>query len=463
MMEARLPNFEYTKDPTLFAEKHSDRFPVELKELSYEKIILEMKEAIAKRGVDIDKPSVVILGAGPGGLIRALQSIFNGNPTHIVEKRSQDAKKRDNIVVLTRSTIDMLKFSGAYQLLEEESLIFPPDRAGKITVRLGDLEWSLKKVIEDLDVPYGMHYSSVVKRVDSAAGAALLHIKQDQKKFTLKADIVVNCEGANSSTNQLLGIKRQIVLEKIPVVAAIFKDHRPKITGLYTLMQYVAKTVAEIVVTVFYFIKFLCELAFTSLVRGSIHAALVFQVPKQGYVGCLFSNEINEKMTSYEKIIKDQKLTDKERKRAQKELNAYLRPHLIRGVCLSNLRYFVQGFCFESKPEIRSTRIRFFDDISIVHIGADRADNLYKSISSKGVVLLAGDAAATVDPTSGLGCNSAIQSSMDFLEYLWDYDNMSRKELNLRYVGCLEDRIEYIHEISKVIREAYMPTQVEAG
>ena len=93
----------------------------------------------------------------------------------------------------------------------------------------------------------------------------------------------------------------------------------------------------------------------------------------------------------------------------------------------------------------------------IIKIGADHANEYGKNVNQTSV-LLGGDAAATVDPTTGLGCNTAIQSSVDFLDFIWDYDvGSSPKKLLTEYSDRMGKRVSYIHQASQSVRSLYRP------
>jgi len=97
------------------------------------------------------------------------------------------------------------------------------------------------------------------------------------------------------------------------------------------------------------------------------------------------------------------------------------------------------------------------DNFEVIKIGADRANEYCKSIK-KTTVLLAGDASSTVDPTTGLGCNTAIQSAVDFLDFIWDYDaKVPQANLLEDYSSRTNKRVHYIHEKSKLTRSFYRP------
>ena len=100
------------------------------------------------------------------------------------------------------------------------------------------------------------------------------------------------------------------------------------------------------------------------------------------------------------------------------------------------------------------------DSFQIIEIGADRADQPCLSMGNSSV-LLAGDACVTVDPTTGLGCNTAIQSSVDFLDFIWDFDNTPKGKLLSGYKIHTLSNTNIIHRESFLYRGLYRPFSEE--
>lgn len=387
---------------------------------------------------------MVISGAGPAGLIRAIQAISNGNPTRIIEKRSETAKGRTNIVALTEKTIVMLKYLGGYPYLIENNLIYPPNKDGYISVRLTDLEKSLKIILHRLKPELKIEYSSTIKQIVPAQDKiSLITESSDQQTTISDVDILMNAEGARSSTNMLLGIGRTEVLPTTPVIAAMCRDDRPDITGLSSLFVYGGKSIAQMAITVYYHTIFFFKYLFSSDFRKQITGALILPTPGQNYVGCGFSDEINNRLHELNKNSNNQ------------EYVAFASYWINLAICAANMVSFLTWF---EGTYYHSGRHLPIAEFEIVHIGADCATKNSLEVN-KSKVLLAGDASATVDPTTGLGCNTAIQSSMDFLEFLWDF-NVAPQRIIERCEFKSEHRISTIHEESRQMRSQYRPDRL---
>lgn len=435
--------FGFESGITSFFVRRQDFFKGINIEGSFSERIQDLKSKIKAKSHH--KPTIVILGAGPAGLFRAIQSISNGNPTTVIERRSEDAAGRINTVALTATTIQMLQYCGIYQYLMEKGLIYPPNRSGYICVRLADLELAMKEVLNRLGG--SIQYDSKISKIDSQSDKINLNVESLKGVKTLSGiDILVNAEGSRSTTNALLGIGRTEVLPPIPVIAAIFKDNRPKIVGIGSLLSYAGKSVLDVALTIHYHIQFIFKFVISSNFRRQITGALILKTPKQIYVGCGFSDEINNRLLSLKEAVA-------KKKGAEEEYQAFAKQWINHSICLANLVALIQFFC--RGPHLYMGCHRSLESFEVIKIGADRANEYCKSIG-KTAVLETGDAGATVDPTTGLGCNTAIQSAVDFLDFIWDYDaKIPQKTLLKDYANRMEDRVEYIHEASKISRSLY--------
>jgi len=131
------------------------------------------------------KQKVVILGAGPAGLIRAITSIMNGNPTQIIEKRSEKESGRQNTIHLNLGTVYQLVHLGAYQYLLENKLIYPQKNLDSINVRLVDLEEALKAVLKGIQPAQQITYHSKLEAIDSSQKKLNLTIESADHQKTI--------------------------------------------------------------------------------------------------------------------------------------------------------------------------------------------------------------------------------------------------------------------------------------
>ncbi|KAF3362497.1 hypothetical protein PHSC3_000970 [Chlamydiales bacterium STE3] len=412
-----------------------------------------------------DKPTVVILGAGPAGLIRAIISVCEGNPTTVIEKRPENAPGRLNTVAIDKHAVSILKNFGVYQYLLENKLIYPARENEGIDVRLGELEQALKMVLEKISPEPIIQYDSQVLKIATQSKKIALSMQSTNREHTLSdIDVLVNAEGARSSTNSLLGIKRKEVLQSIPAITAIYQDNRPEIQNVSSLLKSTRTSVFSIAYTINYHIQFLFRSILSKKFRQQICGVIILKTPKQNYIGCGFSAEVSDRIFSLKKIAMEKKEAiekaksssekkdcEREFKIAEKQYHSFSRRWIHLSLCFANMAALISFFRRDlSLPFVYHHNLKSFD---VVKIGADKAEK-YCTTLGESDVLLAGDASATVDPVTGLGCNTALRSYYDFQDYLRDR-TLSQKAALENYNHNNEQRVERIHSISKEARRLY--------
>lgn len=435
------------------------------------------------------KHTVVILGAGPAGLIRAITSIMNGNPTYIIEKRADNASSRENTVKLETETIYQLMKLGAYQYLLENKLIFPvkSDKyfVNSLDVRLGDLEKALKAVLKELKPDQEIYYSSTLQGINDAQEklSLLIETVDHQRRFFIDdVGILVNTEGSRSTTNTLLGINRISVLPNKPAIAAIFKDYRPRIRGLGSFFVYIGVSIAYIARTVYYHTLFIFKFIFSKYFRREC-LGVILKTPGQVYIGCGFSPRVNKRISELKTDIirkgdalakaanpKEKSRCQQALKSAKNRYRSFLHMRANLGLCAAN---FLNLFYAPRGHKITSKHLSYVK-CEAIDIGADRADT-FALMRNQSAILLAGDAAATVDPSTGLGCNTALQSNEEFLAFLQDVPNEeqgenindSKVDVQIKeesktleekikdYQTAISQRVEFIHNVSYNFRSRF--------
>jgi hypothetical protein len=428
---------------------------------------------------NLNKPSVVICGGGPGGLCRAINALINGNPTTVIEKRAESDNGRENAVALRQESIHFLCYCGIYQYLLEKGSIYP-FKGDSLNVRLKDLEQAMKAVIAELTHEQIIHYDSQLEQIVRHPNAKTdLIVRNNAGRQTrLNAvDLMVVAEGAHGRTNeQLLHNRRIAALPSIPVIAAIFKDDRPSINSIPTFFQYVGKSVAHTATSVYYY----AILLFKSLFQGEhifnnqrrIAGSLILPTPGQNYLGCGLSKEETETLIKVCNTLKESKAAletaqrqgispnqlvplQQKVERAQKERDAYLNYWTGLSFCFANMLSLFR-FIFGGNQWQFSSWLPL-DHASIAEIGADKS-SAYSGTIERTHYLIAGDTMATVDPTTGLGCNTAIKSTQDFHHFLIGLDRNENIQVLLDdYNRCSESVVSYNHQQSTNMRFLYRP------
>lgn len=427
----------------------------------------------------VNPPRIAILGGGPAGLLRALYGLLSGSPVTLIEKRRQDAPGRENTVALSPQTQSILRDLGVYYYLQDKGLTHPIQEQEFLSVRLKDLEEAIKAVIAELTDDQVIHYSAQLKAFDSDPNRkADLIIDDNGKELRLNAvDLVVVAEGAHSETNeQLLGNRRIAILPSIPVITALFKDDRPHISGVSTFFQYVGKTLANTAVSVYYHTLFLFSFIFKgerfSNPNRKIAGALTLSTPKQNYLGCGLSkieteemqrvlkncDEANERFERAKQQTPHLPLLDRlesDLQKAQKEKDIYLNHWVAMSFCCANILKMYQFLFMKGKFEWTSWLP--LDKISVTEIGADRSDASCGTLGQTSY-LLAGDTLGTVDPTTGLGCNTAIQTVADFQAFLTGlFYKVDPETLRSNYQTESNITLSAVHYESTIMRRRYRP------
>jgi hypothetical protein len=436
-------------------------------------------------------PKVVILGAGPAGLMRAIESLLRGNETIVIEKREAGKEGRSNTVALTEETIQQLKACGVYQYLSEQGRIFPPTKWGYLSVRIGDLEAAMRAVIASLSPNHPVIvYGQRVIDIDEIGRKVCLTLQEStknaQKKEIRNIDVLVNTEGAKSSTNELLGITRTTVLPKVPVIAAIFEDHRPRITGLGSFFEYVGKTLVNLATSIYYWAIFIFKLIFQGerfeSPSRTIGGALILTTPDQNYLGCGFNREMSQRLVALKESRDAKKAALDQLKarnadvqkaeesflEAEEAYNSLAHYWIKLSFCAANFFSFLIdiynlfGIDTPGFHHFNSASTFPLKNFQLIEIGADRAD-MCSGWRGKTSYLIAGDALATVDPTTGLGCNTALQTSKLFKTFLEGLEQgTSLDELHMAYDASSEAVIGRIHAESVTKREFYRRDAVTA-
>ena len=203
----------------------------------------KMDELKAQRQAHLQapKPKTVILGAGPGGLIRGIAALINGNPLKIVEKRNQNQAGRLNPIILTKETVKILKDYGIYQYLQENRRLgtTPNDDRFPVSVSINDLEDAMKHVIRELcpDEEIILNGSELDRVVEKTGSAADLYLKAPKGAIGILRNIdrVIVVEGSKSKTlTDILHGRRIQVFQPFKALGGIFEDYSDPVKQSFT-------------------------------------------------------------------------------------------------------------------------------------------------------------------------------------------------------------------------------------
>lgn len=405
-----------------------------------------------------DNLRVFISGAGPAGLIRCIEALKNGCTVRIIEKRGEGAQGRANTVALDEHSIRELDKHGIYQRLLDNGRIYPPNRCGYICVRLGDLEDAMKEAIHEISPETVIEYGKQIEAIDDKGNITI------GGEIIEAPDIIVNAEGACSNTNVLMNNLRVPVLPNVPVIAAIFEDARPEMDGFANSMMYIAKTIAYFMMGFFYFMVYLFKVLFQGecicFENRVIAGSLILTTPGQNYLGVGFTREMSEKLRDLQHAVKQAPEDSEEKEAAKKELDSFV--HF-----WSNVAFFYANTVallfriFDHETHYENAMWLPFKKYSITEIGADRAEHFSKVLGKRTIYMVAGDAAFTVDPTTGTGCNLALKTVTYFREVLSEWRRQTSFGLSWEYDDKTKRSMNMAHENSKRHRRAYRPDALE--
>jgi hypothetical protein len=172
--------------------------------------------------------SVLIVGAGPAGLIRAISATLQGLKTVVLELRPEDGPKRPQIVVIrSQAVIALLDQLGVVDFLFKETRIFPFGQL-QLEVSLADLELAFEAILrfvtadeQDQIVQRG----TFIERIDQEQGLARVTARKSDQQTLLSfsPQLIVIADGKRSPTSAVLGITRRDRFHSHTGIIAIFR------------------------------------------------------------------------------------------------------------------------------------------------------------------------------------------------------------------------------------------------
>ncbi len=172
-------------------------------------------------------PKVLIMGAGPGGLLRALAGGLKGADVEVLEKRGGFTRK--NMVKLKHQPI--LNYFGVTDTMVAEGYMHPK-RGADINVQIMGLQRALAKSVDDLlgenTVKTGYDLvdiqAAVVGDPENERIVTGGLIRSGDEAVWTQADLIVDATGAGAAAAKILGSKREVLSEDSMMVAAVYKD-----------------------------------------------------------------------------------------------------------------------------------------------------------------------------------------------------------------------------------------------
>lgn len=194
-----------------------------------------------------DHPAkVLIVGAGPGGLMRGIVTLLKGGEVVILEKRARYASRK-NVVKI--HYLPLLDYLGIAMFLLQEGKI-DPIKTKFLRVVLGDLQRALQSVFSFL-CPMKKAIQTATPLIDIEDKGEKIVWKAEHRGVVkwFEADYVVDASGANSVIATLLGNEGKILSKKNVMVGAFltgikrdFKLPEKYVQSSVAIKQLVLKT-----------------------------------------------------------------------------------------------------------------------------------------------------------------------------------------------------------------------------
>lgn len=450
-----------------------------LPNISFEETIAHLK-AIKPKGSSSPKNYVVISGAGPAGLTRAIISVLKGYKTTVFEKRDQNHEIRLNTITLNAISIALLNKIGVLDYLRKEKLIHTTSET-KIDIRLGDLEKGLKAVLTRITKKKVIYYNAHISVIHTeTSGNIRLDIKQanGQTLSCREVEILSINEGTHSHTANLLGISRTQLLPKIPLITAIFKNTRPKVQNLSTLLIYVTISISNLVINIYYLSLFLFKFLFQKESpfnpKRKIGGSIILSTPGQKYLGYSLSKEESEtllRLKTKTELLKKQLAEDQPNNRAalqgvlqqqEQHLQAYIRKWSYLSYYFTTLLAIIDWVNDLLNKTMKKPDIHWWPPLdtpqcNMIEVEVDKASSSCGAIG-QALYLIGGDTLATADPSTGLGCNIALETASYFEEVLYGIKNkIPPSQILEKYSKYSTSMVDKIHQQSLSYRQLYRP------
>lgn len=372
---------------------------------------------------------VLIIGGGPGGLMRALALSVMGNSFHVVERRESHQQNRQNVITLGKNDskdLTMLLFFGILNVWDkEQSASFSHLKPHLLEVKIGDVETALKQTLKEIGKIDSVHFSTELQTIENREGKSLFVIRDLKEQSFVKIiepSLVVVTDGAGSPTREQLGISKIVVADTTQIAYSILKAPVEQPSKLkYTTVNFL-KSTALILSTLVNAVLKRCTLeeAFGQTIKGGPTA--IFRIPEYDYlIRCLREEEHADNDQYKDQLaILDGKIKRHEAKfpvnkekieRLKKErvvLADQLEKNLEANAQKMHGEIDVFSALYSANHRIKPMQV---SKNYLVDIFVGRAERNFVKVGNTPVILR-GDASHTTDPYSGYGCKTAFEETL---------------------------------------------------
>lgn len=255
-----------------------------------------LREILAKVKMSSTQ-EVLVIGGGPGGLMRALALGFSGHPYRVLEKRANEAPKRSNVITLASGTpsgedrsrdLNILLFLGFISAVDkDEKGSFGHLKPNLLEIPLGDVERYLMQILTDIGHADKVSFQTEPCSITNKGGQAEVTIRhKNGAEEIIHPSMIIATDGASSPTRTMLGISRNILAKttqiaysilKVEPSQSLFKNLKYRIHyGLKAALLSIAVAIYALV------LKLPIETAYNYIVKGGPTA--IFRIPEHDYV-----------------------------------------------------------------------------------------------------------------------------------------------------------------------------------
>ncbi len=357
--------------------------------------------------------TVLIIGAGPAGLIRAISAALQGVKVVVLESRPEDGTRRPQIVVIrSHAVIALLEQLGVIDFLFKENQIFPLGRL-KLEVSLAGLELAFQTVLRLLTADEQeqiVHHETVVERIDQDGGLARVTArKSDHQVVSFSPQLIVIADGKRSPTSALLGISRRDQFHSHTGIIAIFRNNGAGLSHVRRMMGALSSKLT------YAFHRYV------SRKGAALLAGTILQVPGHHYLGLDLARDEEMRLRDAIKRAEEEKALGAsntesvpERLPGNQELHRLLR--FWAEYAFEAIRTHPRG----SAPHTGGRPVHWLpldpQFTMPIEVVSDRAD-VFGGYIGQTFVMIEGDAQFTIHPGSAYGCTKAFLSArlFDFL------------------------------------------------
>lgn len=359
---------------------------------------------------------VVILGAGPGGLMRALTAGMRGVKVDVFEKR--EAFTREQLVYLHASPL--LDYFGITLKLEhDKKLRFYPPSCGRLpqktySVQIQNMQKAMMHIVKELlgdgvvqegcevidisKIKPGIQGVEDVREVKSAENSAvtgcMIKNKNTDEATWHPADLIVDASGARGVTAAMLGNSIENYTKVKPMITVIYQRDEGDIPSREDSGRSVDADLIQNFSTKGWFTTF--------LQTPDTHYYLIEPKEEIKKQILMLQREIAKVEQDISLSVGDKQELESTKLKLVEELKKLVDK-------------IAQEVVLKSRHSLRSMNVNDFKaQIFRVQIGARQPASLIGDC----MVMQSGDSLVSPDPKIGLGCNMAISGTSLFLRAL---------------------------------------------